>query len=442
MTMDKGIFVDDGVAFREPAAIAAVQNRLFLEHLHYLAGRSPFYRKRFAEAGIDPGQVKTLADLPLLPVTDKDDLAAATDDFLCVGPHEAVDFCLTSGTTGNAVPLLQTERDLARLAFNEALAFGGTGIGRGDRVLIAVALDRCFMAGMAYFLGLNRLGALAIRGGAGSIPFLSELIRCHRPTAIIGVPTLLLKLGEGLQREGLDPAALGISRLIGIGEPVRNPDLSLSLLGRRVSECWGGQLFGSYASTEMATSFSDCPAGCGGHVPPELILIEILDEQGRPLPPGQAGEVVATPLQVTGMPLLRFRTGDIAVLHDGLCPCGRNTPRLGPVLGRCAQMLKMRGTTLFPSAIFSVLDELAGVRGYYLEVFNEYALSDRVRVVVGRADAALEAEAVAERIAARIRIKPEVWIASPEEVHARIHPGDRRKPVTFFDYRSKLGQGR
>ena len=252
--------------------------------------------------------IKTIDDLPGLPLTDKADLAGAADEFLCVPPEQVVDFCLTSGTTGAPVPLQQTAADLQRLAFNEEISFRGAGIASGDRVLIAVALDRCFMAGLAYFLGLLRIGALAIRGGSGSLPVLAELARRYRPTAIIGVPTLLLRLAERLAGSGNDPTAMGVKRLICIGEPVRDRGLALSALGDRLANLWQASLYGTYASTEMATSFSDCCAGRGGHVPAELVAVEILDDKGRPLPAGEAGEVVATPFQVTGMPLLRFRT--------------------------------------------------------------------------------------------------------------------------------------
>jgi phenylacetate-CoA ligase len=201
-------------------------------------------------------------------------------------------------------------------------------------------------------------------------------------------------------------------------------------------EAWGAEVFGTYASTEMATAFADCSAGRGGHVHPELMIVEIVDEAGCPLPPGSPGEVVATPLQVTGMPLLRFKTGDIAVLHTEPCACGRNTWRLGPVLGRKAQMLKVRGTTLYPPAIQAVLQEMPAIRGHYIEVFDEFELSDRVRVVVGCNNPALDAVEIAERIAARTRVKPEVVVVASEEVARRTLREDKRKPVTFFDYRT------
>ncbi|ALC16001.1 phenylacetate-coenzyme A ligase PaaK, adenylate-forming domain family [Desulfuromonas soudanensis] len=411
------------------------QDELLRRHLAYIAGHSPFYRRLLAGAGIDPSAIAGVSDLGELPFTTKADLEEYNEELLCTSRREIVDLCLTSGTTGKPVAMLQTRQDLDRVACNEELSFRRAGLEADDRVLIAAAIDRCFMAGLAYFLGLTRIGAMVIRGGSSSVPHLGELVRRYRPTAIVGVPSLLAALGLRLREEGCDPALLGVGKLICIGEPVRSADLSLSVLGQRLVELWGAQIYGTYASTEMATAFTDCAEGRGGHVPPELVLVETVDELGRPSASGEPGEVVATPLQVTGMPLLRYRTGDIATLHTDPCPCGSLTPRLGPVLGRKAQMLKIRGTTVYPPAIFAVLQEWAVIQGYFIEVYDDFELSDRIRVVVGSREAGLSAETVAERIGARIRVKPEVVLTTPEEIVRRTLQGEKRKPVTFFDYR-------
>ena len=355
--------------------------RLLRRHLAF-AGASPFYRDLFAREGIDPRKVRTPADLTHFPFTTKRDLEQRGADFLAAPAREVVDVCERSGTTGLPVALLQTRADLERLSYNEESCFRAAGIVPGERVLIAAALDRCFMAGLAYFLGLTRLGAIAIRGGSGSVAFLAELVLRHRPTAIVGVPTLIAAVGEALAARSMAPASLGVARIVCIGEPVRREDLALSPLGGRLAALWGAVVLGTYASTEMATSFADCTAGQGGHLLPDLMAIEIVDDQGRPVP-GTPGEVVATPLQVSGMPLVRFRTGDIATLHAAPCACGRTSPRLGPVLGRKSQMLKVKGTTVYPPAIFAVLQEIPEVRGYFIEVRDTFELSDRITVTVG-----------------------------------------------------------
>ncbi len=424
------------LGFTAAGESAAVQTRLLRRHLAH-AARSPFYHDLFSRTGFNPRKVRSLDDLTQLPLTAKRDLEERGSDFLAAPAHEIVDVCESSGTTGLPVTLLQTRADLERLAYNEERCFKAAGIAPGERVLVAAALDRCFMAGLAYFLGLTRLGATAVRGGSGSVAFLAELVLRHRPTSLVGVPTLLAAVAEALAARGAQPAASGVARIVCIGEPVRRDDLSLSPLGERLAALWGASVLGTYASTEMATSFADCTFGRGGHLLPDLMVVEIVDEQGLPLPPGVAGEVVATPLQVSGMPLVRFRTGDIATLHPDPCPCGRTSPRLGPVIGRKSQMLKIKGTTVYPPAIYAALQEIPSVRGYFIEVRDTFELSDRITVTVGAAGAGLTPEAVAERIAVRTRVKPEVVIATPEEIVARTVSADKRKPTIFFDLREK-----
>lgn len=433
---------DNDPAFYGGEAMAELQSRLLHEHVAWLAARSPFYAERFRQVGITAKDISTLADLAKAPLTQKSDLDAAQQEFLCVPREEIVDVCLTSGTTASPVALLQTRADLQRLGRNEARGFATAGITPRDKVMICAAMDRCFMAGLAYFLGLTRLGAEVIRAGSSSLPVAMELVLGQKPTAIVGVPTLLKTIAERLLQAGHEPRELGVRTLVCIGEPVRDPDFRLSPLGERIHELWDARVHGTYASTELATGVTECEQGQGGHLPPDLAIIEILDESGRPVPAGRPGEVVVTPLGVTGMPLLRFCTGDVAVLHEAPCDCGRQSPRLGPILGRKSQVLKYRGTTVYPQAIFTALQEMPGVQGYYLEVRDEYELSDQITVVVGAADASLTPAMVAERIAARVRVKPAVVLATPEEVARVVFPADKRKPLHFFDYRTHSAVGR
>jgi len=428
---------DETLAFGSAKQIEARTNALLQRHVRYCYERSEFYRAHFNRLGLGFDDIACVADLKKLPFTTKEDLAGSAEQMLCVSPREIIDVCQTSGTTGEPVALLQTEQDLQRLAYNEQSCFAAAGLTADDRVIVACAMGRCFMAGLAYFEGLRRMGATAIRIGAGRPAILAEAVRIHKPTAIVGVPSNLLHTGRLLQSRGIEPAQLGVRRLIAIGEPVREADLSLSALGQRLSDLWQAQVLGTYASTEMATSFAECDRGSGGgHVLADLIVVEIVDEDGNPTPPGEPGEVVATPLQVTGMPVLRLKTGDIATLLTEPCVCGRHTPRLGPVLGRKAQMLKVQGTTLYPAAVFAALREIEAVSNYYLEIYQDYELSDRPRVVVGLEEGAeVTREQIAARICGRVRVTLEVVVTTPAEVSKRILVENRRKPVLVFDYR-------
>ncbi len=423
--------------FQSPADIRAVADGLLREHVEYVTAHSPFYRRRFAEAGLTAADIRTAADLQKLPFTTKADLEGAGKDLLCVPETAIVDLCLTSGTTGKPVTLLQTQGDLDRLAYNEAISFQSAGFTNEDRVIVVCALGRCFMAGLAYFLGLARLGATAIRTGSSSMSMVMEAIRTQQPTGLVGVPSMLLAIAGKLAAAGVDVPALGVRRIMCIGEPIRASDLGPSALGEKLADAWGARIYGTYASTEMATAFCDCEARCGGHLHPDLIVIELVDDDGSPVAPGTLGEVVATPLQVTGMPLLRLQTGDVATLHEEACVCGRNSVRLGPVIGRKSQMLKYRGTTVYPPAIFSILQGIPEIRGYYLEVHDDFELSDRIRVVVGVEDSVITADQITDRIAAGIRVKPEVVVTTPAAVQSKVIQDGKRKPVTFFDHRRK-----
>lgn len=424
--------------FAPPEEQHRVQLHLLRRQLEYLQQRSPYYRRMFARLGFDAYAFSALEQLHSLPFTAKGDLGTHNHEFLAVDPLEIVDICQTSGTTGEPVTLWQNEHDLERLAYNESLAFHAAGVKPADRVLVGAALDRVFIAGLAYFLGLRRLGAGIVRAGSGQPALVAELIRRQHPNVLVGVPSLMLTLARQFQEQGQDPATLGIEKIICIGEPVRSSDLALSPLGQTLAQQWGAQVLGTYASTEMATAFADCTSGCGGHVLPELIYPEIVDADGNPMPPGEVGEVVVTPLQTQATPLLRYRTGDMACMYTAPCACGRRTPRLGPIVGRREQMLKCHGTTLFPAAISNVLAGIEAVQGHYIEVHSSFNLCDSIRVVVGCHDSSLTSAAVAALIGARTRVKPEVVLVSPQEVQRKILRPEKRKPVTFFDYRTHV----
>ncbi|MHC4230204.1 MAG: phenylacetate--CoA ligase family protein [Planctomycetota bacterium] len=428
---------DHSIEFQSIETIEQFNNRLLREHVQYCYEHSPYYRRLFEKNGLKAEHIKAKNDLHLLPLTLKEHLEEYAEDFLCVPEQDIVDICQTSGTTGKPLIMFQTASDLERVGYNEAISLRAAGVTENDRTMIACALGRCFMAGLAYFEGVRRIGAAAVRTGSGNPAILIQSALLYRPSVIICVPSQALLMAEAIRQSGQDPAQLGVRLLICIGEPIRKVDLEHSTLGEKLRKIWNCDVVGTYAGTEIATSFTECSYGCGGHFHPELITVEIVDENGKPVPPGQPGEVIATPLQVTGMPLLRYCTGDIGAYYADPCPCGRNTYRLGPIIGRKQQKMKIRGTMVYPGAIFLVLQDIPEVKNYYLEVYGEYELSERVRVVVGIEEAhCLSADSIAEKIRAYIRVKPEVVVETAANVAARTIQEGKRKETTFFDYRN------
>ena len=427
--MKKTFNLSDDRSFSSRDEVRRLQDRLLAEHLRYCRSNSPFYRKLFSAF---PDRDYDFDSLQELPTTSKRDLAEHNDDFFAVPGSEISDICFTSGTTGTPCRIVYTASDLDRLAYNDACGYRAAGMRQGEKVLLTCTIDRCFIAGLAYYQGVVKFGAAAIRNGLNTLESHAEVISTLHPENIIGVPSFLAKLGQYLADNHIDGSC--IRRLVCIGEPARNRKMELTPLGTKLEGFWPGALHSTYASSEIVTSFTECSARCGGHPPADLAVVEILDEEGNRVPDGEPGEVTVTPLQVTGMPLVRFRTGDVSFISPEPCPCGRGTLRLGPILGRKAQMLKVRGTTLFPGAFFNVLDAIPGVIEYYMEVRGT-ALSDEITICVAcREGETPESLGVAEKLYGRTRIHVPVVAVDAAAARQRVF-GTSRKPVRFFDLR-------
>lgn len=419
--------------------IEIFQNERLQEALRYLWAHSPFYQRMFRSHHIDINEIRTIQDLQLLPFTEKKDLQLYNNDFLCVPQYKIIDYITTSGTLGDPVTFGCTDRDLDRLAYNEKKSFECAGVHPGNIVQLMTTIDKRFMAGLAYFLGIRELGAGIIRVGNGMPELQWDTIQRIKPDTIMCVPSFILRLIEYAEQHGIDYRNSSVKRIIGIGEGLREQDFSLNLLGRRIKEKWNVELYATYSSTEMGATFSECSYGCGGHVHPELIIVEIIGDDNKPVPDGEVGEVVVTTLGVEGMPLLRFRTGDMSSKITGQCRCGRNSYRLTPLVGRKNNMIKLKGTTIYPPAINDVLDNTPYVTNYVVVVRDSYAGTDEVVVKVGIAgthpfDIIKDLK---DRFRSKIRVAPIVEVLSPNDIQKIINPGSNRKPIKFIDNRQK-----
>ena len=426
------------IEFSSPEQIKQFQEELLHKHLVYLKKNSPYYRRLFESYGINISKIVHLEDLTRIPFTEKKDLQLYNDDFCCVPKNKIIDYITTSGTLGDPVLFGCTEKDLQRLAYNEKKSFECAGLTCDSVVQLMTTLDKRFMAGMAYFLGLREMGAGVIRVGNGIPELQWDTIRRFHPDAIMCVPSFILKLIEYAEAHDIDYRSSSIRKIIGIGEGLRDQNFELNLLGRQIHEKWPEvQLYATYSSTEMGATFSECEYGMGGHVHPELIIVEIIGEDGMPVADGQPGEVVVTTLGVEGMPLLRFRTGDIACKHVEQCRCGRWSYRLSPLLGRKNNMIKLKGTTLYPPAINDVLDNTDYVENYVVIVRNSKAGTDDVLVKIGlKHDPGFDVvKELKDSFRSRIRVTPEIEICPVEEIHEINYPPTGRKPVKFIDER-------
>jgi phenylacetate-CoA ligase len=403
--------------------------RALRNHVRHVKESSAYYRE--ALAGVAPEDITSLDAFSAVAPTEKNTLVERTADFLAVPPEAIVETVVTSGSTGKPLMLSMTANDLERLAFNEALSFCGMGVTARDRGQILVSLDRLFIAGMAYYRGLTLLGVNTCRVGVLPLEMQQHYLELLRPTVLVGVPSFLRKLAGELQKKGVDTAALPVRALACIGESIRTEQMELNAAGRSLEELYGARAYSTYGNTELAVAYCECTEQRGGHSHPELVYTEIVDEEGRPVPDGQPGELVATPLGVEGMPLVRYRTGDITFKIAGACGCGRNSSRIGPILSRKAQRIKLKGTTVYPLTITNALDEIEGVDDYVLVLEGDESLSDRVTIHAVVAPARVPEIATALRSRARVAFP--VLVSNAATIQAM--RGDSRKKVRVIDRR-------
>lgn len=419
------------------ADIVALQEKKLQEVLAYVNEHSAFYKRLFKEHNINVSAIKTLSDLTKLPTTCKDDLQRDNDAFRCVPKSAIVDYASTSGTLGTPVTFGLTDNDLNRLAYNEAISLACAGIKKGDVVQLMTTIDRRFMAGLAYFLGVRQLGASIVRVGAGIPELQWDSIRLYEPTYLIAVPSFLLKMIAYAEKNGLDYEASSVKGIVCIGESLRNQDFSNTLLAEKIAEKWKGiKLYSTYASTEMSTTFTECEYQQGGHHHPELIITEVLDDAGNRVGENESGELTITTLGVEAMPLVRFRTGDIVTMHTETCACGRNTARVSPVLGRKQQMIKYKGTTLYPPVLMDLLTNFEEIENYIIEISTNSILTDEILIRIGtRTPTEALKECISNHFRAKIRVVPKIEYCDIAELERELYPLGSRKPMKFVDKR-------
>lgn len=422
--------------FKTKKAIAEEQLKGLRAIVRYVTKNSPFYKKII---DIKDSEIKSLGDIQKLPITSKEDLQKHNFGLFCVAQKDIAEIVSTTGTTGEFVFVTLTKSDLKRLALNEVYSFSCAGTSPKDTFHIAVTLDNLFMAGMAYYLGITQLGATAYRVGMHNIKKHIFLIQKLKPTGIVTVPSFLLQLCQGIKEEGINPSSLSVKKVLLVGESIRDKNFKLSGIGALIKKHWPLELYSTFGNSETAISFCECKYHKGSHEHPDLIISEILDDNGNEVSEGEVGELVLTTLQVQGMPLLRYRTGDITFRITDQCKCGRNSVRIGPILGRKAQMIKYKGTKVYPRAIENAITGINGVNNYLIEVFTGDDFSDKIIVKVGcdRQTAKLK-NTVCVNLEAFARVTPEVEFLPTGEVEMlRTGNGRHRKPRIFIDHRIK-----
>jgi len=401
------------------------QLKSLIETLNYCSENSPFYKNKINQVDAS----FSIEDYKQLPFTSKEDLSAHNADFCCVAKNQIAEYVTTSGTTGSPISLYLTKNDLHRLAKNEKDSLSLMGHTSDDLFQLLTTIDKQFMAGIAYFLGVQELNAGMIRLGPGVPKLQWESILKYEPTALIAVPSFIVTLIDYAKENNIDFNKSSIQSIVCIGEPIRNDDLSYNILGKRITDNWNVKLFSTYASTEMGAAFSECTAQKGCHLNDDLLFLEVIKEDGTEAQHGESGEIIVTTLGVEGTPLIRYKTGDIAKIYRDECSCGRQTPRLGPIIGRKNQMIKFKGTTLYPKAIFDALEEFEAISCYKVLVQKNELGNDEIIVLLeDKFKTHSELDAIKDRCREKLRVLPQFQFMEANKLRSLVYKKHMRKP--------------
>lgn len=397
-----------------------------LETIHYAVKHAPFYQKHFSAHSLEELNWENFRSLPF---TTKEDLSQNNRDFLCVPTDQIAEYVTTSGTSGKPVTIYLTKKDLLRLGKNEKESFELTGAKAGDLFQLMTTIDKQFMAGLAYYLGVQELNAGMIRIGPGVPALQWNSILENKPTILIAVPSFLVNLIDYAKQNGIDVNQTSVRSAICIGEPIREDDLSENVLAKRIHADWNIELFSTYASTEMGAAFTECRSHQGGHLNEDLIYLEVLDEEGNHVSHGEKGEIVISTLGTEGTPLIRYKTGDVARVYRETCSCGRTSPRVGPILGRKNQMIKFKGTTIFPPSIYEIFDSRSEITCYKIEVAKDYLGHDTITILLeNRIEHSPVMNQIIEDCKAKLRVVPHFVFLETDYLRSQVFKNHMRKP--------------
>lgn len=370
-------------AAREPLILAKLKRQV-----GWAWERSPFYRRKWEEAGVSPDTLRSLEDLARFPVVRKAELRAVQDahppfgDYLCIEPSEVARIHGTSGTTGRPTVFGIGADDWRRIGEAHARILWGAGIRPGDRILIC-SFFSLYLGSWGALAGGERLGATVFPFGAGVAGQTLMAVQWARelhPSAFYSTPSYALHLAETARREGVDPRSFGLRTLFFSGEP----GAGIPSTRRLIEETFGGACIdmGSMAEMSPWMSNAECRHRTGMHLWQDVVYTEVCDPVSfQPVPSGAEGTPVYTHLERTSQPMIRLVSGDLARWTDELCPCGRTYPRLPDgVYGRIDDMLIVRGENVYPSAIEDVLRSIEGFGGEFQVVVSRRTAMDELLI--------------------------------------------------------------
>ncbi|MBP1714867.1 MAG: phenylacetate-coenzyme ligase [Deltaproteobacteria bacterium] len=354
-----------------------------LEHLRktlqWVYQKVPFYKKKFDEKGIKPGDLKTLEDLSKFPFTVKTDLRDNYPFGLCAVPMaEVVRIHASSGTTGKPITGPYTAKDLEQWTECMARSLYAHGIRSTDICQNSYGMG-LFTGGLGFHQGATRIAAAVIPISSGQTERQIMIMKDFASTVLFSTPTYALTIAERAEEMGVKLKDLPL-RIGSFGAEPWTIEMRKEIehrMGIKAMECYGLTEFGG-----PGTGF-DCAEQSGLHLNEDHFIPEIIDPvTEQVLPVGTKGELVFTAIQREAMPLIRYRTRDITTLRREKCGCGRTLLKMDKIYGRSDDMLIIGGVNVFPSQIESVLLEIPEVEPQYVIIVRKKGYLDQLHVDV------------------------------------------------------------
>ncbi len=362
-----------------------------------MAVEDGMYAKKFA--GIDIDAIKTPEDFAKLPFTDKSDLRATYPlGPIAVPTSEVVRIHSSSGTTGTPVVIPYTQKDVDDWATQFARCYEYAGVTKEDRVQITPGYG-LWTAGIGFQAGCEKLGAMAVPMGPGNTEKQIQMMIDFETTVLCATSSYALLLGEEIEKRGLRDK-------IKLKKGIIGSERWSDKMRQRIEDLLGIELYDIYGLTEIygpGIGIS-CQESDAMHVWSDFLYLELIDPKtGELVPDGEPGEIVLTTLQKEGAPLIRFRTHDLSRVVCGECPCGHTEhPRIGHIMGRSDDMMKIHGVNVFPKQIEEVLELFPQLSSEYQIRLSHLEGRDTMRIYV-ETDGTQDFLALAGQIAAEVK---------------------------------------
>ena len=395
----------------------------------------PLHRTRLDAGGIDPNDIRALADVQRLPFTVKTDLRDHYPFGMFARPcAELARLHASSGTTGKPTVVGYTQHDIDTWADLMARSLAAAGARRGDVVHNAYGYG-LFTGGLGAHYGAERLGAVVVPMSGGSTERQVALIVDFRARVLCATPSYALAIAEVAEKQGIDLTKSALEVGLFGAEPWSDA------MRREIEARLGLKAVDIYGLSEIMGPGVACECECqaGLHGWEDHFLFEVIDpESAKPVPEGEAGELVITTLTKEALPMLRYRTRDITKITTTPCDCGRTHLRILRIAGRNDDMLIIRGVNVYPSQIEAVLIGRPNIAPHYQLVVERRGALDHVSIEVEvRPGVPFDtftavARDVAHHIKSLVGITIDVFVKKPGDI-----PRSQGKAVRVRDLRRK-----